>query len=305
MNTSQVLFIIFCASFSVVFSQKVTPSFGDMTKGGMKDKESGSQDWGNGGNCMGGDWSNKGSYWYQGPCNGGASWFVADALMGSNKDYDFTVRILNEDNDDSGVILRYTDKNNYIRFHHTLDNAYNSDGRVSGCQGKGSFLVLRKGGKETCLATSTWKYSQGKWHTFRVISKTTTGQIKVYVDGQLLVDHSSATVKGLTGSCGIWVAHSQMKMDSFSFMLIKAPVVKPPKPVNITGATGIKLETPQSIVMFGGNGSAAFFHSDSSPGDLHFVGSRLFIAPGLDLIKTEVDEHLVVAIMVTRAGTKF
>merc|ERR1712054_617557 len=146
--------------------------------------------------------------------------------MGNKQDYEFTVRILNEDNDDSGVVLRYVDKNNYIRFHHTLDNAYNSDGRVSGCRGKGSFLVLRKGGKETGLKTSTWKYTQGKWHTFRVISQTTLGKIQVYVEGSKLIDYTSSTIKGLSGSCGIWLAHSQMKMDSFSYKLF-SPLVAP------------------------------------------------------------------------------
>ena len=127
-----------------------TPKFSQMTKGGYKDGETGSQDWGNTGNCAGGDWSDKGTYWYQGPCNGGASWLTANGLAGSTDDYEFTVSIWNEDDDDSGVVWRYTDKQNYVRFHHTLNNAYNSGRKPAllGCQGLGSFVVVRKAGKE-------------------------------------------------------------------------------------------------------------------------------------------------------------
>ena len=147
--------------------------------------------------------------------------------------------ILNEDNDDSGLILRYTDINNYIRFHHTLDNAYNG-GRtpsLSGCQGKGSFLVLRKAGKETCLKTSTWKYTQGKYHSFRVVSKTSTGTVQVYVDGSKLIDYTGSSIKNMAGSPGIWQAHSQIKMKAFKYT-VQTPISPPPQTNVVTPAFG-------------------------------------------------------------------
>ena len=111
--------------------------------------------------------------------------------MGTSTDYEFTVVIKNVDDDDSGVVFRYTDKNNFIRFHHTLNNVYNGatkGGIKGGCtKGLGSFLVVRKAGKETCLKQSSWKYTQHKFHTFKVSTKT-NGEIKIWVDGSLLMN---------------------------------------------------------------------------------------------------------------------
>ena len=110
--------------------------------------------------------------------------------MGNTNDYEFTVQIKNSDDDDSGVVFRYNDKSNFIRFHHTLDNEYNAatnGGIKGGCTGKGSFLVVRKGGKETCLSKKGWKYTRNKWHTFKISTKT-NGEIKIWVDGSLLMN---------------------------------------------------------------------------------------------------------------------
>jgi hypothetical protein len=207
-----------------------TPTFAQMTKGGYKDGETGSQDWGNTGNCAGGDWSDKGTYWYQGPCNGGASWLTANGLAGSTDDYEFTVSIWNEDDDDSGVVWRYTDKQNYVRFHHTLNNAYNSGRKpaLSGCQGLGSFVVVRKAGKETCLKTHNWKYTKGKWHTYKVVSSAKPGgAAKIYMDGALIADVKTGLTKG---TVGIWQAHSQLRIKGFKYSVQK-PVPPPPPPI--------------------------------------------------------------------------
>ena len=91
-------------------------------------------------------------------CNAGGAWLISKGLAGSTSDYKFTVDIKNKDNDDSGVVFRFTDKNNFIRFHHTLENQYNKNtkgGIVGGCTGTGSFLVVRKNGKECCAKNTT------------------------------------------------------------------------------------------------------------------------------------------------------
>jgi len=198
----------------------VQPKFKDMVKGGFKDGETGGRDWGNSGKCYGGDWRDRGSFWDQPSCNGGGSWLVAKALMGSTADYEFSVDIKNMDNDDSGVVFRYTDKNNFIRFHHTLDYEYNKQtkgGIKGGCQGKGSFLVVRKAGKETCLKTNGWKYARNKFHSFRILSKT-NGQITIWVDGSKLMDVKNPSSTNLKkGSAGIFVGHSQIQIKNFKY----------------------------------------------------------------------------------------
>ena len=53
-------------------------------------------------------------------CNTGGNWFINKNMMGANFDYTFGVN--NRDNHDSGDVFRFKDKNNFIRFHHTLEN---------------------------------------------------------------------------------------------------------------------------------------------------------------------------------------
>merc|ERR1712176_104831 len=135
------------------------------------------------------------------------------------------------DNDDSGVVFRYTDKNNFIRFHHTLDYEYNKDtkgGIKGGCKGKGSFLVVRKNGKETCLKTSGWKYTRNKFHTFRIVSKT-NGQITIWVDGSKLMDVKNPAATNLKkGSVGIFVGHSQIQIKNLQYIITVPGGAKPP-----------------------------------------------------------------------------
>ncbi len=123
--------------------------------------------------------------------------------MGYSGDYEFRVDINNKDNDDSGVVFRYTDKNNFIRFHHTLDYEYNAGttgGIKGGCTGKGSFLVVRKNGKETCLKKLGWKYKQNKFHSYRISSKS-NGAIKIWVDGSVLMDVKVGGIWGTSSCC--------------------------------------------------------------------------------------------------------
>ena len=123
-------------------------------------------------------------------CNTGGNWFINKDMLGANYDYSFGVDINNRDNDDSGVVFRFKDKNNFIRFHHTLENQYNKNtkgGIVGGCTGTGSFLVVRKNAKEYCLGTHPWKYKQGAYHKFTVLTRV-NGAIKIWVDGNLVFD---------------------------------------------------------------------------------------------------------------------
>ena len=112
--------------------------------------------------------------------------------MGATFDYEFSVDQKNRDNDDSGFVFRFQDKNNFIRFHHTIQNQYNngggSKGQVKGCTGLGSFLVVRKNGKEYCAKKTNWKYTQNKYHNFRIISAPSKSQVAVYIDGKLHMD---------------------------------------------------------------------------------------------------------------------
>ena len=124
-------------------------------------------------------------------CNTGGNWFINKDLMGANYDYSFGVDINNRDNDDSGMVFRFKDKNNFIRFHHTLENQYNKNtkGGIAngGCTGTGSFLVVRKNGKEYCAKKTSWKYTQKKFHSFKINTKK-DGSIKIYVDGKLHIN---------------------------------------------------------------------------------------------------------------------
>ena len=109
--------------------------------------------------------------------------------MGAKYNYEFSVDINNHDNDDSGVVFRFQDKNNFIRFHTTRDNEYNqltTGGIQGGCTGKGSFLVVRKNGKEYCAGKSNWMYTQNRYHSFKVRT-TADGSIDIWVDRKLLM----------------------------------------------------------------------------------------------------------------------
>ena len=110
--------------------------------------------------------------------------------MDAKYDYEFSVDIKNKDNDDSGVVFRFQDKNNFIRFHSTLQNVYNvgtKGGIQGGCTDVGSYLVVRKNGKEYCARKSTWRYTQNRYQNLRVSTKA-DGSIKIYTDGKLLID---------------------------------------------------------------------------------------------------------------------
>ena len=123
-------------------------------------------------------------------CNTGGNWFINKNMMTAKYDYEFSVDINNMDNDDSGMVFRFQDKNNFIRFHHTTDNQYNggTKGGISGgCTGKGSFLVVRKNGKEYCAKKTGWTYTRNKYHAFKVSTKI-DGSIKIYVDGKLHIN---------------------------------------------------------------------------------------------------------------------
>merc|ERR1712048_581362 len=172
--------------------QTFKTAFSDFQEGGFNNGENGGRDNGNTGQCKGGHWVNKGSYWAQPTCNNGANWFINKQLMGAAYDYEFSADQKNRDNDDSGFVFRFKDKNNFIRFHHTIQHVYNNQGNkkhwISGgtnngncISGTGSYLVVRKGGKEYCAKRTTWKYTQNKYHNFRIISKI-SGQVQVYID---------------------------------------------------------------------------------------------------------------------------
>ena len=124
-------------------------------------------------------------------CNTGGNWFINKNMMTAAYDYEFSVDINNLDNDDSGVVFRFKDKNNFIRLHHTLENQYNKNtkGGIAngGCTGTGSFLVVRKNGKEYCAKKTSWKYTQNKFHTFKVTT-TISGGVQIWVDGKLHIN---------------------------------------------------------------------------------------------------------------------
>merc|ERR1712178_378828 len=92
--------------------------------------ENGGRESGNIGKCKGGDWVNKGSYWAQPSCNTGANWFINKKMMGAAYDYEFSADQKNRDNDDSGFVFRFKDKNNFIRFHHTFRIVSKINGQV-------------------------------------------------------------------------------------------------------------------------------------------------------------------------------
>merc|ERR1712048_109078 len=158
------------------------PKFTDFQEGGFNNGENGGRDNGNTGQCKGGHWVNKGSYWAQPSCNNGANWFINKQLMGAAYDYEFSADQKNRDNDDSGFVFRFKDKNNFIRFHHTIQNIYNKNtkgGIQGGCTSKvGSYLVVRKAGKEYCMQEHSWKYKQNAFHTITVLTRT-NGQIVI------------------------------------------------------------------------------------------------------------------------------
>jgi hypothetical protein len=206
----------------------VVPKFKDFTKGAFKNGETGSRDSGNSGKCVTGDWADRGSYWDQRTCNSGGGWFINKNLMNSKVDYQFSVTMKNRDNDDSGVVFRFKDKNNFIRFHHTIQNVYNNGGNkkhwIGGgknngncISGTGSYLVVRKGGKEYCAKRTTWKYKQGAYHNFRIISKI-NGQVQVYIDKKLHMNVKLPSTYNLkVGTFGIFVAWSQIEFKNVQY----------------------------------------------------------------------------------------
>ena len=135
-------------------------------------------------------------------CNSGAAWFINKKLMQANYDYEFSVDIKNKDNDDSGVVFRFQDKNNFIRFHHTAQHVYNKNAKSGvwaneGCTSSiGSYLVVRKGGREYCAKKTTWKYTQNRYHSLKVSTKT-DGSIKIWIDGKLHIDSKARVLKSI------------------------------------------------------------------------------------------------------------
>merc|ERR1712187_1049670 len=189
--------------------QTFKPVFKDFVEGGFANGETGN---GNNGKCKGGDWTNQGSYWAQPACNSGAAWFINKKLMKANYDYEFSVNIKNADNDDSGVVFRFQDKNNFIRFHHTLQNVYNKNAKWrtwinGGCTGPNSFVVVRKGGKEYCAKKTGWKYVQNRYHSFKVNTKT-DGSIKIWIDGNMHINMKLPSQWNQNvGTFGLFVAY--------------------------------------------------------------------------------------------------
>jgi hypothetical protein len=208
--------------------QTFKTQFTDFQEGGFNNGENGGRESGNTGKCKGGDWVNKGSYWAQPSCNTGANWFINKKMMGADKDYEFSADQKNRDNDDSGFVFRFQDKNNFIRFHHTIQNVYNNGGNkkhwIGGgknngncISGTGSYLVVRKGGKEYCAKRTTWKYKQGAYHNFRIISKI-NGQVQVYIDKKLHMNVKLPSTYNLkVGTFGIFVAWSQIEFKNVQY----------------------------------------------------------------------------------------
>jgi hypothetical protein len=205
------------------------PKFTDFQEGGFNNGENGGRDNGNTGQCKGGHWvDTKKGYWAQPTCNSGANWFILKKLMGATYDYEFSVDQKNRDNDDSGFVFRFKDKNNFIRFHHTIQNVYNNGGNkkhwIGGgknngncISGTGSYLVVRKGGKEYCAKRTTWKYKQGAYHNFRIISKI-NGQVQVYIDKKLHMNVKLPSTYNLkVGTFGIFVAWSQIEFKNVQY----------------------------------------------------------------------------------------
>ena len=191
------------------------PTYALMLRDGMMVGEGGPSDVSYPESCYKGTWSDKKGYWKSGTCDNGASWLVARALMGSVEDYEFSVDIMSADSNDNGVVIRYIDSSNYIRFHHTDGDdipAYNNGRQppLQGCKNHGIFLVLRKNAKETCLMANytlpslSDHFAENLYHHYRVISMTSTGILKIYVDGILLINYTNAAIKGMAGSSGIW-----------------------------------------------------------------------------------------------------
>jgi len=209
--------------------------FTDFQEGGFNNGESGGRDSGNTGKCKGGDWVNKGSYWSQPSCNNGANWFINKKMMGAAYDYEFSLDAKNKDNDDSGVVFRFKDKNNFIRFHHTIQHVYNKNGNrkhwINGgtnngncVSGVGSYLVVRKGGKEYCAKKTGWKYTQNKYHNFRIVSKI-NGKVQIYIDGKIHMDLTLPSTYNLkVGTFGVFVAFSQIDFKNIQY---KYPTVQP------------------------------------------------------------------------------
>jgi len=149
--------------------------------------------------------------------------------MGASYDYSFTVDQKNRDNDDSGFVFRFKDKNNFIRFHHTIQHVYNTQGNkkhwINGgknngncVSGIGSYLVVRKGGKEYCAKKTGWKYTQNKYHKFKVSSTPSNRKVKIYIDGKVHMDITLPTTYNLkTGTYGIFVAWSQIDFKNVQF----------------------------------------------------------------------------------------
>lgn len=199
-------------------STVLPPTWSDFQEGGFNNNDNGGRDSGNTGKCHGGDWTNKGSYWAQPSCNTGLAWFINKNFFNANFNYEVNVDAKNKDNDDSGMVFRFKDKNNFIRFHHTIQNVYNNGGgakgQVKGCTGVGSFLVVRKNGKEYCAKKTGWKYTQGKYHRFRITTKV-DGTIKIWIDGKV---HMSLKLPAAwnqnVGTYGMMVAFSQIEFKN-------------------------------------------------------------------------------------------
>merc|ERR1712037_615648 len=129
--------------------------------------------------------------------------FINKNLMTAKADYEFSVDINNKDN--------------FIRFHHTLENQYNKNtkgGIVGGCTGTGSFLVVRKNAKEYCAKKTGWKYKQGKFHKFKISTKA-DGTIKIWIDGSLHINLKlPAAWNPNVGTYGLFVAYSQIQFKN-------------------------------------------------------------------------------------------
>merc|ERR1712046_219572 len=90
--------------------------------------------------------------------------------------------------------------------------------------GTGSYLVVRKGGKEYCAKKTGWKYTQNKYHKFRIVSKI-NGKVQIYIDGKNHMDLTLPSTYNLkVGTFGIFVAWSQIDFKNIQY---KIPVVQP------------------------------------------------------------------------------
>ena len=107
--------------------------------------------------------------------------FGTYALTGnaSWQDYDVSLRVMSEDNDELGIMFRYQDSNNYYRFSLDTERHYRR-------------LVKFVNGTPTVLVEDAVRYELGQSYNIRVSVKGNT--ISMYVGEQLILQTTDTSL---------------------------------------------------------------------------------------------------------------